>query len=107
GGVQFLIRSDDDLAVIEGRGRLAGQRDSVIANDIDTHGWSLLIDPTAGAAGDPHSRSVCRATPVYSGQSYENYWARAEHAMLMLNERLFWECAPHRIRQAFRVQSGL
>jgi hypothetical protein len=27
--------------------------------------------------------------------------------MLMLNERIFWECAPHRIRQAFPVQSGL
>src|SRR6516165_9522773 len=73
--MQFLIRSDDDLALIEGRRRLAGQRDSVIANDIDTHGWGLLICPTAGAAGDPHSRSLCRAKPVYSGQSYGNYWA--------------------------------
>src|SRR6516165_6061710 len=79
--MQFLIRSDDDLALIEGRRRLARQRDSVIANDIDTHGWGLLIDPTAGAAGDPHSRSLCRAKPVYSGQSYGNYWARAEHSM--------------------------
>src|SRR6516164_11104283 len=76
--MQFLIRSDDDLALIEGPRRLAGQRDSVIANDIDTHGWGLLICPTAGAAGDPHSRSLCRAKPVYSGRSYGNYWAKAE-----------------------------
>src|SRR6516165_3437379 len=70
GGVQFLIRSDDDLALIECRRRLAGQRDSVIADDIDTHGWGLLIGRTAGAAGDPHSRSLRRPKPVYSGQPY-------------------------------------
>src|SRR6516162_9374120 len=41
-------------------------------------GGGLLIGPTAGAAGDPHSRSVCRAKPVYSGPSYGNYSARAQ-----------------------------
>src|SRR5204863_1666980 len=59
-GVQFFIRSNDDLALIECRGRLAGQRDPVIANDVDTHGWVSWSDPAAGAAGGPHTRSLRR-----------------------------------------------
>jgi hypothetical protein len=43
GDVQFLIRSDGDLALIEYCRRLAGQPDSVIADDVDAHGWVLLI----------------------------------------------------------------
>jgi len=33
---------------------LAAQRDSVNADNVDAHGWVLLIDPAAAAAGDPH-----------------------------------------------------
>jgi Zinc-binding dehydrogenase len=47
GGVQFLIRSDGNLAVIECGRRLATQRDSVVADDVNAHGWVLLIDPAA------------------------------------------------------------
>src|SRR6516225_4552185 len=48
GGTQFLIRSDDDLALVEGPWRLAGQCYSVIANDIDTHGWGSPDLPDSG-----------------------------------------------------------
>jgi hypothetical protein len=29
------------------------QRDSVIADNVNAHDWVLLVDPAAGAAGDP------------------------------------------------------
>src|SRR5215813_3614362 len=100
--MQFLIRRDQDLALIEGRRRLAGQCDSVIANDINTHGWDLLIDPTAGATGDPHSRSVCQAKPVYSGRSYGNYWARAQPGIARTPEcnDLQYEGPPPKVKRA-------
>ncbi|MGA7867151.1 MAG: hypothetical protein WCA23_24725, partial [Stellaceae bacterium] len=37
GSVQFLIRCDGNLAVIDCRRRLAAQRDPVVANDLDAH----------------------------------------------------------------------
>src|SRR5438105_1757262 len=39
GSMQLLIRSDGNLAVIECRRRLAVERDPVITNDVDGHGW--------------------------------------------------------------------
>jgi len=47
GRVQLLVRCNGNLAVIDCRRRLAAQRDSVIADDIDAHEWVLLIDPAA------------------------------------------------------------
>src|SRR6516162_8382117 len=44
-------------------------------------GGFSCFDPAAGAAGDPHTRSLRRAKPVYSGQPNGNYCARAQHAM--------------------------
>src|SRR6516225_9043143 len=64
--VQFLIRSDGNLTVIHCGRRFIAERDSVIADDVDAHGWVLLIDPAAAAAGDPHRRSRRRPKPVYS-----------------------------------------
>jgi len=52
-GVQFLFRRDGNLAVIDCGWRLAAQRDSIIANNVDAHGWGLLVDPAATASGDP------------------------------------------------------
>ena len=46
-GVQFLVRSDGDLALIEYCRCLAEQPDSIIADDIDAHGWVLLAGPAA------------------------------------------------------------
>src|SRR4029077_12355677 len=43
--VQFRFRGDRNLAVIDGGRRLAAQPDTVIADDLDAHGWVLLIDP--------------------------------------------------------------
>src|SRR5271155_4693306 len=43
-------------------------------------GFSWL-HPAADAAGDPHSRSLCRAKPVYSGLICWRYWATAEHGV--------------------------
>src|SRR5215813_13885735 len=39
GGVQFLVRGDGNLALIHCRRRLAAQRDSIIADDVDAHEW--------------------------------------------------------------------
>jgi hypothetical protein len=52
--VQFRFRRDGNLAVIDSGRGLPAQRDSVIADDVDAHGWVLLNDPAAAAAGDPH-----------------------------------------------------
>src|SRR6516164_5466867 len=65
--VQLLVRSNGKLAFVECRRRVAAQRDSVIADDVDAHRWVLLIDPAATAAGDPHPRSLRRPKPLYSG----------------------------------------
>jgi hypothetical protein len=47
GGVQFLLRRDDNLAVTDLGRRLAAQCDAVIADDVGAHGWVLLIGPAA------------------------------------------------------------
>jgi hypothetical protein len=44
---QLLIRCNGNLAVIDCRRRLAAQRDSFLADDIDAHEWVLLIDLVA------------------------------------------------------------
>src|SRR6516165_3081642 len=63
GGVQFLVRRDGNLAVIDCGRRLAAQRDSIIANDVDAHGWVLLVDPAAVAAVTPLTlSSLSKAT---------------------------------------------
>ena len=49
--MQFRFRRDCNLAVIDSGRRLAAQRDSVIADNVDAHGWVLLIDPAAAAVG--------------------------------------------------------
>jgi hypothetical protein len=50
--VQFLIRTDHYLTLIDRRRRLAAQPDSVIADDVNAHDWVLLRNP-ARRAGDP------------------------------------------------------
>jgi hypothetical protein len=47
-GVQSLIRRDGNLAVIDCGWRLAAQRNPVIADDVDAHGWVLLVAPGGG-----------------------------------------------------------
>ena len=47
GRLQLLIRGDGNLAVIDCRRRLAAQRDSVAADDVDAHEWVSLFDPAA------------------------------------------------------------
>src|SRR5262249_35807709 len=44
-GVQFSLRGDGNLAVIFRGRHLAAQCDSVIANDVDAHGWVLPVGP--------------------------------------------------------------
>jgi hypothetical protein len=39
-GVQFLFRHNGNFAVIDCGWRLTAQRDSVIADDVDAHGWT-------------------------------------------------------------------
>ena len=45
GRVQFLVRCDDNLALTDYGRRLAAEGDSVIANDVNAHGWDLLFAP--------------------------------------------------------------
>src|SRR5215831_937538 len=47
-GVQFVVRRDGNLAVIDCGWQLAAQRDSVIADDVDAHGSVLPIGPGSG-----------------------------------------------------------
>src|ERR1700739_4548698 len=79
--MQFVVRRDGNLAVIDCGRRLAAQRNPVIADDVDAHWWVLLIGPATAAAGDPHSRSLRRPKPVYSGLILWRCWATAEHGI--------------------------
>jgi hypothetical protein len=45
GGVQLLPRSNGNLVLVDGCRRLAAQRDSVIANNVNAHEWVLLNQP--------------------------------------------------------------
>src|SRR5439155_18365527 len=73
GSMQLLIRSDGNLAIMDCRGRLAAQRNSVIPDDIDAHEGVLLIDP-AVVPPRPHSRSLRRPKPVYSRKCLGVVW---------------------------------
>jgi hypothetical protein len=52
GGVQFLVRCDDNLALIHSRRRLAAERDSVIANNVDAHWVGSPVSRRRSADGD-------------------------------------------------------
>jgi hypothetical protein len=43
--MQFLVRSDGNLALVNCGRRFAAKHDPVIADNVDAHGWVLLIDP--------------------------------------------------------------
>src|SRR5204862_5024097 len=43
GSVQFLLRRDDNLALIHCGRRLAAEGNSVIANDVDAHWWGRPV----------------------------------------------------------------
>src|SRR5262249_52977209 len=43
GGGQFLFRRDGNLARVHCDWCLVAERDSVIADDVDAHGWVLLL----------------------------------------------------------------
>src|SRR5262249_60687045 len=54
-GADRLIRGDGNLTVIGCGRRFAAQRDSLIADDVGTHGWGILIDPAGGAGHPTHA----------------------------------------------------
>src|SRR5215472_756431 len=52
-GMQFLLRGDGNLALIHCRRRLAAQRDSIIADDVDAHGRVLRVVTRGRYRGGP------------------------------------------------------
>jgi hypothetical protein len=54
------------------------------------------LHPAADPAGDPHSRSLCRAKPVYCGLVCWRYWATAEGFGVVEVRR---SRCPERVRQ--------
>jgi hypothetical protein len=86
GLVQFLVRSNDDLALIDCGQRPAAQGDSVIANDVNAHGWVLLVGP---AAVPP----VTHTHALFADQSQSildnlwHCWATAEHGIAQSKPR--------------------
>src|SRR5215472_7575626 len=67
GGVQFLLRCDDKLAVTDCGWRLAAQRDAVMADDVNAHGWvSWLVRRPAAAGVTPLTlSSLTKATRLW------------------------------------------
>src|SRR6202040_3425372 len=53
GSVQLLVGCNGNLAVIDCRRRLAAQRDSVVADDINAHEWGAPDRPGGGSAVTP------------------------------------------------------
>src|SRR5262249_15840900 len=88
-GVQFLFRRDGDLALVHYDWCLAAQRDSVIADDVDAHGWVLLVDPAATAAGEP-------THALFADQSH----SIPDNLMALLSRSRAWHCSPETSRSA-------
>jgi hypothetical protein len=66
GDLQFLLRSDGDLALSHCGQWLSAQRNSVIANHVDAHGGFSWLIPRPVAAGDPLTLSLpTKATPFW------------------------------------------
>jgi hypothetical protein len=78
--VQFLIRSDGNLAFIECGRRLATQRDSVIADDVNAHGWVLLMDPAAVPPVTPLTLSSPTKATLFRIILWR-CWATVEHGI--------------------------
>jgi hypothetical protein len=56
------------------------ERDSVIADDVDAHGWVLLIDPAAAAAGDHTEALFANQASLFWMISW-NCWVRTQPAI--------------------------
>src|SRR5205085_6016941 len=64
GSVQSFLRGDDNLALIHCGWRLAAQRDSVMANDVDAHGGFSWLVPRPLPRMTPLTLSLlAKATP--------------------------------------------
>src|SRR6201982_1957026 len=81
GGAQLLPGGNSNFALVHGGRRLAAQGDTVIANDVDAHGWGLLID-LRGCAGDP-------THALFSGQSH----TIRDNVMALFGAIRAWNCS--------------
>src|SRR4029077_10657285 len=77
GSVQLLIRGDGNLALIDGRRRLAAQHDSVIGDNVDAHGWVLLVDPVVYRRVPTLTLSSPTKASLFLMISWHS-WARAQ-----------------------------
>ena len=83
GSVQSFLRGDDNLALIHCGWRLAAQRDSVMANDVDAHGGFSWLVPRPLPRGDP-------THALFAGQSH----SIPDNLMALLSPRRAWNCSP-------------
>src|SRR6202043_1795892 len=72
---------------------LAAQGDAVIANDVDAHGWGLLID-LRGCAGDP-------THALFSGQSQ----SIRDNVMALLGAIRAWNCSAANLARTGRISA--
>src|ERR1700746_187290 len=72
---------------------LAAQSDSVIANDVDAHGWGLLID-LRGCAGDP-------THALFSGQSQ----SIRDNVMALFGAIRAWNCSAANLARTGRISA--
>src|ERR1700746_3636037 len=72
---------------------LAAQSDSVIANDVDAHGWGLLID-LRGCAGDP-------THALFSGQSQ----SIRDNVMPLFGAIRAWNCSASNLARTGRISA--
>src|SRR5690349_7563708 len=80
-GMQFLFGSDGNLTLIYCGRRLAAQRDPVSADDVDAHGWVLLIHPAAAAA-------VTHTHALFADQSH----SIPDNLVALLSHSRAWNC---------------
>src|SRR5208282_85778 len=81
GGVQLLPRGNGNFALGHGGWRLAAHGDSIIADDVNAHGWVLLID-LRGCAGDP-------THALFGSQSH----TIRDNVMALLGAIRAWNCS--------------
>src|SRR6202030_903707 len=93
GGMQLLPRGNSTFALVHGGRRLAAQGDSIIANDVDAHGWGLLID-LRGCAGDP-------THALFSGQSQ----SIRDNVMALFGAIRAWNCSAVNLPRTGRISA--
>src|SRR6202043_3355766 len=93
GGVQLLPGGNSNFALVHGGWRLAAEGDSVIGDDVNAHGWGLLID-LRGCAGNS-------SYALFTGQSH----SIRDNLMALFGAIRAWNCSAANLARTGRISA--